>query len=188
MLYTHEASGRGESPVPAWLALAMIDYKKLRRIDPEAARQAVLDYLAWAGGNVSATARAFGINRTVVYDILARSRAGSLADRSRTPHHQPFKTPQPIENRVVAARNRTGFGYQRLSAYLGKHGLYLPWSTIRNILRRNRHRLKPASRRRPARRAPSSNAADAAPPGETPDERLRRQAWELIRSGPANKR
>jgi transposase-like protein len=160
----------------------MIDYKKLRRTDPETARQAVLDYLAWAGGNVAATARAFGINRTVVYDILARSRSGSLADRPRTPHRQPFKTPPRVEARVVAARNRTGLGYQRLSHYLAARGLQLPWSTIRNILRRNRHRLRPAPRRRKPRPPARAPAASPAPPGETPIESLRRRAWEVIRS------
>ena len=133
---------------PASDGPAVIDYKRLRAVSPEAARQAVLGYLDHAGGNVAATARAFGINRTVVYDIRARARAGSLADRPRTPHRQPFKTPRRVENRVVAARNRTGLGYQRLSAYLAARGLHLPWSTIRNILQRNRGRLKPVRRRR----------------------------------------
>ena len=125
----------------------MIDYKNLRRINPEAARQAVLDYLDSVDGNVSAAARAFGINRVVVYDILARQRAGSLADRSRAPHHRPTKTPKRTEDRVVAARNRTGLGYQRLARYLAGRGLDLPWSTVRNILQRNRHRLTPRARR-----------------------------------------
>ena len=135
-------------------AAVLIDYKKLRRIDPEAARQAVLDFLASHAGNVSATARAFGIGRSVVYDIVRRARQGNLADRSRTPHHQPAKTPASVETRVIAARNRTGFGYKRLSAYLAGRGLDIPWSTVRNILRRNRHRLVPLPRRRPKRPPP----------------------------------
>ena len=124
----------------------LIDYKKLRRLDPATARQAVLDYLDAADGNVSAAARAFGINRAVVYDIQRRARDGSLADRSRAPHHRPTKTPKRVENRVVAARNRTGLGYHRLARYLSDRGLVLPWSTIRNILQRNRHRLAPRLR------------------------------------------
>ena len=127
----------------------LIDYKKIRRIDPEAARQAVLDYLDSADGNVAATARAFGITRNVVYDIRNRAGQGSLADRSRRPHRQPTKTPRRIEDRVISARNRTGLGYQRLSAYLAESGLDIPWPTIRNILKRNRHRLT-ARARRPA--------------------------------------
>ena len=34
-----------------------IDYEQLRRINPEAARQAVLDYLESTGGNISQTAK-----------------------------------------------------------------------------------------------------------------------------------
>jgi transposase len=126
----------------------MIDYKKLRRINPEAARQAVLDYLASAGGNIAATARAFGITRIVVYDILARARAGNLADQDRAPRRRPNQTPPELENRIIAARNRTGLGYERLSRYLAERGVYVPWSTIRNVLKRNRHRLDPPSRLR----------------------------------------
>jgi transposase len=123
----------------------LIDYKKLRRIDPETARQAVLDYLASVDGNVSAAARAFGVQRSVVYDIQRRARAGSLADRSRRPHRQPFKTPPRVESRVVAARNRTGLGNRRLSRYLAARGLHVPPGTISAILARNRDRLDPPS-------------------------------------------
>jgi len=123
----------------------LIDYKKLRRIDPGTARQAVLDLLASVDGNVSAAARAFGIQRSVVYDIQRRARAGNLADRSRRPHRQPFKTLPRVESRVVAARNRTGLGNRRLSRYLAEHGLHVPPSTISAILARNRDRLDPPS-------------------------------------------
>ena len=58
-----------------------IDYKQLRGINPEAARQAVLDYLESIGGNILHTAKVFGINRCVVYDILRKKAAGDLSDR-----------------------------------------------------------------------------------------------------------
>ena len=58
---------------------ARIDYKALRRINPVAARQAVLDYLASCNHNVAETARAFGITRPVVYAIQ-RKQAGDLQD------------------------------------------------------------------------------------------------------------
>jgi DNA-binding NtrC family response regulator len=47
-----------------------IDYKTLRNVNPEAAREAVLEYLKTNGGNKADAAKAFGINRTVLYDIL----------------------------------------------------------------------------------------------------------------------
>jgi len=55
-----------------------IDYKQLRQINPEAARQAVLDYLESTGGNISHTAKVFGINRCVVYDILKKQASGDV--------------------------------------------------------------------------------------------------------------
>jgi transposase-like protein len=47
-----------------------INYKELRKISPETARQAVVDYWQNNGGNIAEVARTFGINRCVVYDIL----------------------------------------------------------------------------------------------------------------------
>ena len=55
-----------------------IDYKKLREINPEAARKAVLEYLMTNNHNIANTARVFGINRTVVYDILRKEKEGDL--------------------------------------------------------------------------------------------------------------
>ena len=128
----------------------IIDYKALRGINPESARQAVLDYWASVEGNVAATARAFGITRPVVYDILAKAAGGDLKDGSKRPLRQPRKTPEDIEERVIAAKNLTHLGPKRLSLYLAKYeGLQLSWATIRNVLRRNRHRLTtPMPRRR----------------------------------------
>ena len=86
---------------------ARIDYKTLRRINPEAARRAVLEYLASCGHNIAETARVFGITRPVVYDILAKQGAGNLQDRSRAPHRQPYKTSAAVEDQVVTAKNKT---------------------------------------------------------------------------------
>jgi hypothetical protein len=101
-----------------------------------------LDYLASCGHNIAATARAFGITRPVVYDILVKQQQGDLRDRSRAPKRQPRKTPAAVEERVLAAKNKTRLGPKRLSLYLAKYeALQVPWGTIRHILRRNRHRL-----------------------------------------------
>ena len=134
----------------------LIDYKALRLLHPETARQAVLNYLASNGGNVAATARTFGITRAVVYDIRAKARTGNLEDRPKTPHRQPRRTPAPVEDQVIAAKNKTHFGPKRLSLYLAKYEhLELSWATIRHILRRNRHRLTtPFPRRRPGATRP----------------------------------
>lgn len=133
-----------------------IDYKQLRKINPEAARQAVLDYLESTAGNISRTAKVFGINRCVVYDILEKQTSGDLSDRSRVPKHQPNKTPAEIEKKVIAAKNKTHLGPMRLSLYLSKYEqVQVPPGTIRHIVHRNRHRLTyrlPSTARKRAKR------------------------------------
>ena len=103
---------------------------------------AVLQYLKGNGHNVSAAARVFGINRSVVYDILRKKREGDLRDRAKTPKHQPRKTPEDIEERVIEAKNETRLGPLRLALYLAEYkGLQVPAGTIRHILRRNRDKI-----------------------------------------------
>ncbi|MBM3209689.1 helix-turn-helix domain-containing protein, partial [Candidatus Shapirobacteria bacterium] len=143
-----------------------IDYKQLRKINPQAARLAILEYLktnsrpalrfGGRGRNITETARAFGINRPVVYDILRKEKEGDLKDRSRTPKHQPGKTPAETENKVIEAKNKTRLGPERLSRYLEKYeNVIVPPGTIRHILARNKERLtyklKSAKRRKEKR-------------------------------------
>ena len=119
-----------------------IDYKQLRRINTEAARKAILEYLKTNNHNISEAASIFAINRPVVYDIIKRGIEGNLRDRSRTPHHQPRKTPALIEDKVIEVKNKTRFGAERLSRYLKQHeSVSIPAGTVRHILRRNKGRI-----------------------------------------------
>ena len=59
---------------PTTLLVGKIDYKQLRKINPEAARLAVLEYLKTNGHHVSQAAFIFGINRSAVYAILKKER------------------------------------------------------------------------------------------------------------------
>jgi len=68
-----------------------INYRQLRKVNPKAARLTVLRFLESVSGNVSRTARVFGINRSVVYDILKKQASGDLNDRSKVPRRQPQK-------------------------------------------------------------------------------------------------
>ena len=63
-----------------------IDYKTLRRINPETVRQAVLEYLESNGRIVAGAARMFAINHSVVYDVLKKR--PDIDDDLR--HFQPF--------------------------------------------------------------------------------------------------
>jgi transposase len=125
------------------LSTGKIDYKRLRKINPEAARRAILEYLGSNGHNISQVALVFGINRTVVYDILRKEREGNLKDRSRTPGNQPRRTPALVEDKVIEVKCRTKYGPERLSRYLKQHeGLSIPPGTIRHIVRRNRDKIR----------------------------------------------
>ena len=125
-----------------YLGEVRIDYKGLRKLSPETARMAVLQYLKRNGHNVSDASRVFGINRSVVYDIMKKEREGDLRDRARTPKHQPRKTPVEIEQRVIEAKNKTRLGPLRLAIYLEEYeDLEVPAGTIRHILRRNRDKI-----------------------------------------------
>ena len=86
------ASSTGAPPLNT---TTLIDYKALRQTNPATARQAVLAYHASQGGNVAATARAFGVTRPVVYDILGKAKSGNLEDRSRRPLRQPNRRRRP---------------------------------------------------------------------------------------------
>lgn len=98
-----------------------IDYKSLRKINPEAARMAVLEYLKANGGNVAEVARIFGIQRPVIYDILRKQGEGDLTDRSKAPKCCPNKTADEVENKVIEIKNKTRFGPKRLSIHLKKY-------------------------------------------------------------------
>ncbi len=116
-----------------------INYKKLRAINPEAARVAVLDYLSSNGGNVMDASKAFGVQRNVIYAIKAKQQAGSLKDSSKTPKKIANKTSKEIEERILEVRNSLHYKPKQLSYYLQKfYNIDIPVGTIRGILRRNR--------------------------------------------------
>ena len=58
----------------------------------EAARLAVLECMKTHGGNTWEVARASGIRRPVVYDILKKEAEGHLTPRSRVSKYQPNET------------------------------------------------------------------------------------------------
>ncbi|MEO0076123.1 MAG: helix-turn-helix domain-containing protein [candidate division WOR-3 bacterium] len=123
--------------------IPLINYKQLRKINPETARQSVIEFLKSTGNNISHTAKAFGINRSVVYDIIDKFQQGNLKDRPKTPHRQPRKTPPEIEAKVVEIKIKTRLGPKRLSRYLARYAsINVPAGTIRHILRRHKEEIK----------------------------------------------
>jgi len=89
----------------------------------------------------SETARLWHTSRHLVRKWVRRYRESEeegLQDRSRRPHHSPRQTPPEIEQRVMAAWEKTRYGRHRLVIYLARQGLHLSPHTIRHILRRHR--------------------------------------------------
>lgn len=115
-----------------------INYKKLRKVNPEAARITVLEYLSSNGKNISDCSKVFGINRAVIYNIIQKGKEGDLKDRSRAPKTIPHKTPESIEELIIKVKKQTGLPAKSLSFFLYKeYGVDISYGTLRHVLRRN---------------------------------------------------
>ena len=152
------STGNGWSGWSGWSGSSMptgvrIDDKALRAENPEAVRLAVLGFsLDSCGHHVAETARTFGFTRASVHALKLTRQSGSLADRSRAPHHRPRQTPAIVEAQVIALRNQTHLGAKRLSLYLAKYEeREIPCTTIRH--------LRPATRPAPAHPALRSSSS-----------------------------
>ena len=61
-----------------------------------------------------------------------------LGDGSKKPHSSPRKVSQEVDQKVLEARKKTGYGRKRLAWYLAmEEGVVLSPNTIRHILSRN---------------------------------------------------
>ena len=72
-------------------------------------------------GSIRATARLWHTSPQVVRKWVRRFLAEGdegLHDRSRRPHHSPRRTPPEVEQRIVEARKKSGYGPKRLANYL----------------------------------------------------------------------
>ena len=90
--------------------------------------------LVEAGMTVSAACLAARVSRRFYYRWLPRwqaARGAGLVDRSSRPHASPHRLSILQEAQIVAVRQRTGWGADRLAVVLG-----LPASTVHRVLRR----------------------------------------------------
>lgn len=91
-------------------------------------------------GSIGATAREWHTSRQVVRKWVRRFELGGeegLQDRSRRPHHSPCQTRPEMEQIIVEARQKTGYGPRRLALYLASQGYKISPHTIRHVLRRH---------------------------------------------------
>lgn len=90
---------------------------------------------------VAAACRDFGISRKTGYKWLRRHDAEPgrpLADRSRRPRRSPRRTAPETVERVLAVRDRFGWGARKVHAYLLRHDQTPPARrTVGRILRRH---------------------------------------------------
>lgn len=113
--------------------------------NPQAPVQVALTLLA--SHSVREVARILGVSPRWVYTLRKRYREGgdwNACLRKRGPKNpMPNRTPQHLEELVVTMAQETNFGPRRLSVVLAQaHGVSLPPSTIRNILRRHSIRCR----------------------------------------------
>ncbi len=121
-----------------------LDYQELRTISPRAARQAILQILKSCNGVVAETARILRITRATIYKAQRKAKEENLNDASRAPKRVANKTSADIEERVITIKRKTNFGPVRIQEELAiQYGITLSFHTIRNIVRRNREKIKP---------------------------------------------
>ena len=131
------------------------------------------------GRSVREVARAHGVSKTWLYELLARYRAEGetgLVARSKRPHRSPTRVPEAVEDEIVAIRKQlTEFGVEAgpdtIHTHLtNAHGGIAPCSvsSVWRILTRRGFitapRTTPASKPNPRQHrsaTPASSASDA---------------------------
>lgn len=125
------------------LSGVQLSYHELKKISPQAARQAILSIYESVGKDVAKTARILNTTRPTIYLALRKKGGGNLHDLSRAPHTVANKTPASIEQKVIALKEKINYGPLRLAEELKlQDNITLPISTIRNIVRRNKEVIK----------------------------------------------
>lgn len=125
------------------LSGVQLSYDELRKISPEAARQAICSIHSSLGGDVSKTAKLLHTTRPTVYLALKKKVNKTLGDVSRAPHTVANKTPACIEQKVIDLKEKINYGPERLAIELKlQYNLIIPVSTVRNIVKRNRYKIK----------------------------------------------
>lgn len=85
------------------------------------------------------TARMFSTTRKVVQLAIKKHSNGNLADKSHEAFTIHNRTNSLLEEKVIALKNSTKFGYRRVAKNLReKQDLKIKDSTVRNILKRGK--------------------------------------------------
>ena len=122
-------------------------YGRVYAMNPVEARRLLIETYEQTG-SLSETARVWQTSRHLVRKWVRRYQElgeAGLEYVSRRPHNSPRQTAPDIEQQVMDAWRKTGYGRLRLAIYLAGQGLHLSPHTIRHILRRYR---PPSKRKR----------------------------------------
>jgi len=92
------------------------------------------------GATMSELCRRYGISRETGYKWLKRYesklRVEALQDQTRRPHHSPQRTSEEQEQKVLAVRDKTGWGARKIHDVLARTIKPPPVITIHRILQR----------------------------------------------------
>jgi transposase InsO family protein len=93
------------------------------------------------GANISAIARAFGVERSVVYRWRRRYQEGGeegLREASRRPSSSPTRTNDECEQAILTVRDQHHWGARKIARHLQDRGVAdLDKSTVHSVLRRH---------------------------------------------------
>lgn len=91
--------------------------------------------------SISELCREYGISRPTGYEWIRRyKKQGTLSDVvefSRRPHHSPNETSIELQGRIIALRQKDGWGARKLAVLLKEEGIIIPEITINRVLKRS---------------------------------------------------
>jgi transposase len=113
-------------------------YKELLKADRIMARKFIIQAYEKTK-NISEVSRIFKTTRKTIKKIIKRYKEKGeegLKDLSRRPKNSPRKTPAYIEVIIIAEREKTGYGRERIVRNLKRKGIDVKISTVRYVLKR----------------------------------------------------
>jgi transposase len=124
--------------------IVYIKYGELYREDPVLARRKVVE-LYKETRNSSLTGRICSTDRSVIRRVVRRYRnegEDKLKDRSKRPKTSPYKTHLHIKGMILAEREKTGYGRDRIARNLQAKGIEVRPPTVRYVLKRYKVKAK----------------------------------------------
>lgn len=111
----------------------ILNYSSLYRLNLQTARAVMLEVFKQTG-NISKTARMFSTTRKVVQLAIKKKESGDLTDKSHVAVTVHNRTSKVMEEKVIAIKNSTHFGYRRVAKELReKQGVNMAGIPIHHV-------------------------------------------------------